>query len=81
MATVNYLYVPEQHVYLINYCNDKPYVIDGIVARARITVLSDVTTIKYDVFVSGSRGTSEFDESDVFFDKDAAFIEYETRIA
>ncbi len=82
MATVTYLYIPDQVVWVITSDSVAcPTAIrTGVVLRVRIEVLATGTTISYDVQLEGDNGTTEFLEADVFATLLAASIEYSIRI-
>jgi len=80
-SPVSYGFEPNAEVYVIHKCDSKPYVTHGVVLRVRIDVLVTATTIKYDIRLAGNAGTVEFAESNVFVDKAAALVEYDTRVA
>jgi len=79
-GTINYLYDPNQAVYVIDACDGKLYVTGGTVLRVKSQVVITGTEILYDVSLSGSKGTQEFEEADVFPDKTTAVAEYESRL-
>ena len=79
-GTINYLYDPNQQVYVIDECEGVLYVSGGTVQRVKAQVLITDTEVLYDVILTGSRGTKEFKEADVFPDKTTALAEYEARI-
>lgn len=82
-GTINYLYDPNQNIYVISECDEKrnpPYVTGGIVMRIRSEVLVSETTIVYDIRLDGYGGTQEFAEADVFLDKATAVAEYSNRV-
>lgn len=81
-GVINYLYDPNQQVYVINVCtNNNMYVIGGTVLRIRSEVLLTTTTLKYDVRLQGNNGTIEFEESDVFATLNDAMTEYQLRLS
>lgn len=80
-GTINYLYDPQQAVYVIDDCSGQLYVTGGTVNRVKAQVVITGTEILYDVSLTGSKGTKEFEEADVFPDKATALAEYETRIS
>ena len=80
-GTINYLYDPNQEVYVIAICGKTSYVSPAKVLRVRAEALITGSTIKYDILVGEDRGTQEFEESDVFADKTTAVAEYETRVS
>jgi hypothetical protein len=79
-GTINYQYDPNQEVYVINTCSEKPYITTGTVIRVRAEVLVTETKVAYDIRLANNAGTSAFLEDDVFPDKATALIEYETRV-
>ena len=79
-GTINYAYDLNQEVYVINNCEGTLYVIGGKVRRIRAEVHANATEVVYDVMQNGNRGTSEFEETDVFADKTSALAEYDTRL-
>lgn len=80
-GTINYLYDPNQQVYVIDDCEEGPaYVSGGTVLRVKAEVLVTGTEIKYDVRLDGNKGTKEFKEADVFPDKATAIAEYQNRV-
>ena len=82
-GTINYLYDPNQAVYVIDDCEEGPaYVSGGTVLRVRAEVVSPPTTnnVVYDVRLDGNKGTKEFKEADVFPDKATAIAEYQNRV-
>lgn len=82
-GTINYLYDPNQAVFVINTpCEDNaiPAVQPGKVIRVRAEVLVTLTTLFYDVQVDQTSGTFEFVEADVFPDLASAVAEYEIRL-
>ena len=79
-GTVNYLYDPNQSIYVIHECENNLFVVGGTVFRVRAEVLASGTTVYYDVRLKSISGTFEFKEEDVFADKTTAVAEYETRI-
>lgn len=81
MGTVTHIFDPEQEVYVIHTCNDKPYISMGVVLRVRIEVLALSTQILYDVRLGGDLGTTVFAEEDVFATKLDALVEYDARVA
>jgi hypothetical protein len=80
-GTVNYLFDPNQEVYVIHSCDSKPYVTHGVVIRIRAEVLVTGTTLMYDIRLAGNAGTVAFAETDVFTDKAAAITAYDGRVA
>lgn len=87
MGIVNYAYEPEQSVFVItsDTASCPIAIMTGIVLRVRIEILAaevnNLTTIEYDIQLTGLNGTNPFLETDVFADYDAAQTEYETRIS
>ena len=82
-GTINYLYDPNQAVFVITSpCDDNNVtaVQPGKVIRVRAEVLVTQTVLFYDVQVNEASGTSEFVEADVFADLTTAVAEYETRL-
>lgn len=79
-GTINYLYDPNQEVYVIDVCEQNTYVMGGTIQRVKAQVLVTETELRYDVRLTGSRGTKEFIETDVFPTKTAAVTEYENRL-
>lgn len=79
--TVNYEFLPNQDVYVIDKCNGNTFVHAGEVIRVRIEILVTATTIKYDVRLNGEIGTKVFNESDIYADKTSALTAYETKIS
>lgn len=79
-GTINYLYDPNQEVYVIITDGTVSHVIGAVVLRCRVEVLITSTEIMYDVRLNGNQGTKELKESDIFADKSSAVAEYETRI-
>jgi len=84
-GTINYLYDPNQSVYVIDLCDaDEPNgpsaVRPGKVIQVRGEVLVTITNLFYDVQVDGQSGTTEFVEADVFADLATAVAEYELRL-
>lgn len=77
---VDYEFEPDQDVYVIDTCDDQPYIQSGTVLRVRIYILAAETKILYDVRLDGRTGTEEYSEEDVFIDKATALTEYETRV-
>lgn len=80
-GTVNYLYDPNQEVYVITSCDMGLQVVSATVLRCRAEVLITGTKIVYDVRLHGNRGTVDLQETDIFADKSSAVAEYETRIS
>ncbi len=82
MATITYLYIPDQAVWVITSDTAAcPTAIrSGVVLRVRIEVLATGTTINYDVQLEGDNGTTEFLEIDVFATLVGASAEYENRL-
>lgn len=80
-GTINYQFDPDQEVYVIDSCNNKPYVTHGTVLRVRAEVLVTGTSLEYDIRLAGNAGTAAFEESDVFADKASAIAEYNNRVA
>lgn len=80
-GTINYDFSPNDNVYIIDECDDKPYVTSGVVVRVRAEVLVVGEKILYDVRLINNSGTKEFQATDVFADKATAIAEYETRVA
>lgn len=79
-GTINYLYDPNQAVYVIDECDGKLYVTGGTVLQVKARVLVSGLELSYDIRLEGNRGTKEFEEADVFPDKTTAVTEYETRL-
>lgn len=81
-GTINYLYDPNQSVYVIDTLCDTPTtaVRAGIVIRIRAEELVTISKLFYDVQVDGQSGTTEFVEADVFTDLATAIAEYEIRL-
>ena len=81
MGTINYLFDPNQEVYVIATCNSGVIenVQPGKVIRVRGTVLTTGEEVLYDIQV-GNSGTAEFEEADVFVDKATAMTEYASRV-
>lgn len=82
-GTINYLYDPNQSVYVINSACDENTVTavqPGKVIRVRAEVLVTLTELFYDVQIDGQSGTTELVEADVFTDLATAVAEYETRL-
>ena len=85
-GTINYLYDPNQSVYVIEPCDaDNPNgptaVRPGKIIQVRGEALVTETWLFYDVQVDGQSGTTEFLEADVFADLATAVAEYELRLA
>lgn len=84
-GTINYLYDPNQSVYVIELCDPdetrgSSAVRPGKVIQVRGEVLVTETKLFYDVQVDGQSGTTEFLEADVFADLATAIAEYELRL-
>lgn len=82
-GTINYLYDPNQDVYVIAPCDEDSKVTavrPGRVIRVRAEVLVTETTLEYDVRVDGQSGTTELPEADIFADLASAVTEYQTRL-
>ena len=82
-GTINYLYDPNQNVYVINSACDENAVTavqPGIVIRIRAEVLVTTSTLLYDVQIDGQSGTTELVEADVFPDLASAVAEYQLRL-
>lgn len=79
-GAINYLYDPNQAVYVIDKCNTDMYVTAGTVTRIRGEVLVSNTELEYDVRLKGSRGTKAFVESDVWPSKTDAMVDYDNRV-
>ena len=82
-GTINYLYDPNQVVYVIDNCDDPSSVlavVRGEVIRVRAEVLVSETTLEYDVRLDGNAGTKEFVEADIFPDLATAITEYQNRL-
>jgi hypothetical protein len=84
-GSINYLYDPNQSVYVIERCNPddaQPTAVrPGTVIQVRGEVLVTATNLFYDVQVDGQSGTTEFIEADVFADLASAVAEYELRLS
>jgi len=76
MPVLNYLYTPNDNVYVIETCGVKP----GVIVQVRFNSVINANTLEYDVRVEGNAGTDKFVEADIFPDKTTAVTEYETRI-
>lgn len=84
-GTINYLYDPNQGVFVITDCDvDDPTGIiavrEGVVKFVRGDVLTTGTTITYGVSLTGQSGNVEFLEVDVFATLADAVAEYEIRL-
>lgn len=86
-GTVDYLYDPNQEVYVIRSIGCTRPVDDtilsverGTVVRIRAEVLLSEQKLRYDIRLEGQSGTEEFEEDDVFADKASAVTEYQTRL-
>jgi len=82
-GTINYLYDPNQNVYVIySACDDNTIaaVQPGVVIRVRGEVLVTTADLHYDVRVDGQSGTTELVEADVFPDLATAIAEYQSRL-
>lgn len=80
-GTVNYLFDPNQDVYVIHECDGKPYITHGAVIRIRANILVTESTLVYDIRLAGNAGTHAFEEADVFTDKASALTAYDSRVA
>lgn len=76
MPVLNYLYAPNDNVYVIDSCGVKT----GVIVQVRFNSVINADTLQYDVRVEGAAGTDVFVEADIFPDKATAVAEYETRI-
>lgn len=81
-GTINYLYDPNQIVWVIVTCGDTtaPIVKEGTVIRVRGEVLVTATELEYDIQLEGEAGTVPVLEEDVFVTLAAAVTEYEIRL-
>lgn len=82
-GTINYLYDPNQDVFVIDNCDDPSSnlsVVGGRVVRVRAEVLVTATELEYDIRLDGNAGTKEFVEADVFADLATAITEYQNRL-
>jgi len=85
-GSINYLYDPNQDVFVIAEC-DNPDAAGTIIAvrpgeviQIRGEVLVTDTNLFYDIRVDGQSGTTEFIEADVFATLAEATAEYEIRL-
>lgn len=83
-GVINYLYDPNQIVWMIMACganNTDIKVKEGKVIRIRAEVLVTLTEAPlYDIQITGLAGTTEVAEADVFSSLALATAEYETRL-
>lgn len=81
-GTINYLYDPAQSVYVITPCAGGALsaVYDGVVIRVNSQVLETTSRLWYDIQLTSTNGTVEFEEDDVFPDLITAVAEYEDRL-
>ena len=85
-GTIDYLYDPNQSVFVIEPCDvddarSGTAVRPGKVIQVRGEVLVTQSLLFYDVQVDGQSGTTEFIEADVFATLADAVAEYELRLA
>lgn len=80
-GTINYAYDPNQEVYIIATCEDKPIVLSGIVIRIRSEVLVSASKLQYDVRAGTSAGTIVVEVEDIFGDLPSAIAEYQNRLS
>jgi hypothetical protein len=79
-GTINYLYDPNQTVWVIASCNNEILIREGLVIQLIGTVILTGQTLVYDIRMTGDAGTVPFVEDDVFATLQNAVIEYETRL-
>ena len=85
-GSINYLYDPNQDVFVIDECENPSGVGDiiavrpGEVIQVRGEVLVTESNLFYDIRVDGQSGTTEFIEADVFATLAEATAEYELRL-
>ena len=83
-GTINYLYDPNQQVWVIIACgpdNTDIKVKEGKVIRIRAEVLLTVADApEYDIQITGLPGTESVEEADVFSSLALATDEYEIRL-
>jgi hypothetical protein len=82
-GTISYLYDPNQDVFVINDVRNYSGIIavqEGRIIRVNIDVLSNDTSLTYDVVVAGENGTKNFVETDIFPDLPTAIAEYQLRL-
>lgn len=80
-GTIDYLYDPNQDIYVIADCDGDPLVRAGRVIRVRAEVLVTETVLTYDIRLADETGTTEFEEEDVFATLADAVEEYEDRLS
>lgn len=78
-GTINYLFDPNQTVWVIAPCAESLTILEGVVVRVRGEVLTS-TTVSYDIRIGDSAGTERFEEADVFASLVDAGNEYVARL-
>jgi len=83
-GTINYLFDPNQVVYVIIPCstdNTDTKIKEAKVIRIRAEVLLTGQELEYDVQIVGNPGTTRVPEADMFATLALAGAEYEIRLA
>lgn len=82
-GTINYLYDPNQVVWVISTveCDNNILAVEsGTIIQLVTTTNATGTTLLYDVSVDGKAGTTKYEETDIFATLNAATVEYEVRL-
>lgn len=79
-GTFNYLYDPQQSVWVIDTVSGVLAVRPGVIVRVKAEALMTGASLAYDIRVGADAGTKSFVEADVFGLLDDATTEYETRL-